>query len=232
VRDTIGPAHLKIASAFEKASMITNLVRGDTGDEDEAKIRQILQSSNGLDVLQEVARMGNSEWLIDDVNGEEGDPLRTLVDRLNKDEVKLGELKKQRAAKATAKPEAEAKAPEGLTPVAGGEVGKEVRDQVKAGDGGAKPISDPKDPAMSEARKKMICEGERRLGSGHSGYNKAGTSYVGGKPKNEHGSNATNLFDGATKTKDGATSCGLLPGVLMLQFAVLKTPKTERSRSG
>jgi hypothetical protein len=228
VRDTIGPAHLKIASAFEKASMITNLLRGDTGDEDEAKILQILESSNGLDVLREVARMGNSEWLVDDVNGAEGDQLKLLMDRLQKDEVKLGELKKQRAAAAAAP--VEAKAPEAAAQVAPVEAQKDVKEQVKEGDAkaGPKPITDPNDPAMSDARKKMIYEGERRMGSRPSGYSKDGKTYVGAAPKNEHGKNATNLFDGATKTKEGATSCGLLPGVLMRQFAILKTPKTEK----
>lgn len=80
---------------------------------------------------------------------------------------------------------------------------------------------------MSDARKKMIYEGERRMGSRPSGYSKDGKSYVGSAPKNGH-DKATNLFDGAEKTKDGATSCGLLPGVLMRQFAILKNGKAAK----
>ena len=82
---------------------------------------------------------------------------------------------------------------------------------------------------MSADRKKMIYQGGRSMGSRPSGYDEPGTSYVGRAPKNEHGANATNLFDGPTKTKDGATSFGLLPGVLMRQFAVLKTPTAEKN---
>lgn len=128
VRDTITAAHLRIASALEKAGMITNLLDGSTGDEDEAKILMILGSSNGLDVLRAIESMGNAQWLLDDVNGEEGDQLQALMGKLKKDEVTLAEKKK--AAKAAEQkpkePEPKEQAP--------AEAAKDLREDVKQGD--------------------------------------------------------------------------------------------------
>lgn len=93
------------------------------------------------------------------------------------------------------------------------------------------PMTDPNDPRMSEDRKKMIHEGERRMGSRPGRIEaKNGVSYYrGGAPENGM-ADATNLFDG-TQVQTSGTSCGLLPGVLLQRLGVGKNPKTKKIAS-
>lgn len=77
VRDTITDAHLKLATAAQKAGMIVNLLDGATGDEDEAKILMILRyDPNGT--LAALKAGGNLDWLFDDMDGAEYDQLMAI----------------------------------------------------------------------------------------------------------------------------------------------------------
>ncbi len=229
VRDTITARHLAIASVADKAGMVVNLLDGATADEDEAKILEILRAPGGHAVFVQLSAMGHLQWLWDDMNGEEGEQLATLWADLQKAK-SIEDLKQQKAAEAEKQQQAAAAAKardEQQTPVPSAVEAKAEAPAQGADAAGAPQITDPADPRMSEARKKMIFEGERRMNSRPSGVNKAGTHYVGGKPKNEHGDKAVNLFDGSQIQTKG-TSCGLLPGVLLQKLGVNKNPKTAK----
>lgn len=205
IRDTIGKAHLDQATPQQKAAMIRNLLDGVTGDDDEAKILEILQSPQAKATVDAVKQMGNMEWLLDDVNGEEHDQLLALLSSIEKTyQQTLEEEKKkpQTAPVAPVAPEIPATPPEAP--------------------------SAPKE--LSPERKKALYEAERRMGSVAGAPGQDNLRH-GDKPKlyDENGqlrNDTLNLFEN-TREQSSGTSCGLLPGTVLKTLGLGKNARVK-----
>jgi hypothetical protein len=219
VRDTIGPAHLAMATPGEKAGMIVNLLDGDTGDEDEAQILEILDSGNASATFSAIERMGHLEWLFDDVNGEEHERLKSLYGLAKYDE----EL--------AARPDAPA-AEQAPAPAVGQAAAPEAAPAAAPAEEAAAP-----EPELSEDRKAMLELADERMGSVRGergqkiGYDEKKkrdiyTTKKGAAPTRANGEEGVNLFDGTQYQEEG-TSCGLLPATLFKRMAVDKNAATE-----
>ncbi len=93
VRELIGPAELRLATAAQKARLIEHLLDGFTGDDDEAKILEILGACRGRAfdaVLSELHGRGRLQQLFDDVHGAEYRQLLALVSERTTDPAMVG----------------------------------------------------------------------------------------------------------------------------------------------
>ena len=213
IRDTIHAPHLAVATAAQKAGMIVNLLDGPTEDDDEGKILEILESPRGAATFAAIEAMGHLEWLFEDVNGEEHDRLLERFGPYADDKATAAErAAAEAAAPKKEEPVAQVEPREGVAPLEAAEPQEAAEAAPVAADG---PITDPDDPRLSDDRKKMLDEADKRMGS----YRNAGL------PTRANGEKGVNLFDGTEAVSKGS-SCGLLPGVLLQKLGVRDNAKT------